>query len=208
MRLAPSRSYCYHAWQSKRKAIGVRTLATSTNGTVATPLSLALTSKNHADYVKAAKEAGLVNEKGTPNKPSLWDVALNTPDAATFENVAKIGGHNVASFSANGEWPWYYDLVKTYVDSHMGGEDDGSTYAVLASVLTYIGKPDEEVDAILSARREALGAGAKDRLAKAREKNLKDKKKQETIIQILMRQLDMTPEQMAALEEQAEAALA
>ena len=175
----------------------------SNNGAVSNPLNLALDSKDHASYVKAAKEAGFVNDKGTVSKPALWDVALSTPDASEFERVAKIGGHTVASFSANGEWPWYYDLVRVYVDGHMGGEDDGSTYAVLASILSYTGKPVEEVDAILASRRLAMGAGAADRLAKAREKGQAEAKRKDTIIAALMKQLNLTQEQVDALAEAA-----
>lgn len=132
-------------------------------------------------------------------KTPLFDLALASPDAATFESKAKEAGHTVASFSANGPWDWYYKAVQQYIDTHMGGEDDGSTYVVLAAIGQYTGMTQEEVDAFLTERRETMGAGAADRLAKAREKAQGESKRKDTIIQALMKQLNLTQEQVDAL---------
>lgn len=143
----------------------------------------------------STKPASTSTERKTP----LFDIAMASADASTFESEAKKAGHTVASFSANGPWDWYYKAAKQYVQDHVGGEDDGSTYVVLAAVGQYIGLSSEEVDAFLSERREAMGAGAADRLAKAREKAASENKRKDTIIAALMAKLGMTEEDLQAL---------
>lgn len=132
-------------------------------------------------------------------KTPLFDIALASKDAASFEASAREQGHTVASFSANGPWDWYYKAVQQYIDTHMGGEDDGSTYVVLAAIGQYTGMTQEEVDAFLTERRETMGAGASDRLAKAREKAQGESKRKDTIIAALMAKLGMTEDDLAAL---------
>lgn len=131
-------------------------------------------------------------------KTPLFDIALVSPDAVTFEADARKAGHTVASFSANGPWDWYYDACKAYMDNG-GREEDGSTYVVLAAIGQYTGLSTAEVSDFLAERRETMGAGAVDRLAKAREKAQGESKRKDTIIAALMAKLGMTEADLAAL---------
>lgn len=142
--------------------------------------------------------ASSTNGTNTRKQP-LFEIALASKDVATFKKSASEAGHTTASFSANVDWDWYYQACQQYLDTHAGAEDDGSTYVVLAAVGQYIGQSQEDVDTYLAARREAMGAGAADRLAKAREKGQAESKRKDTIIAALMAKLGMTEEDLAAL---------
>jgi len=143
----------------------------------------------------------LAASNGTDNKRKqpLFEIALASKDVATFKKSASEAGHTTASFSANVDWDWYYQACQRYLNDHVGAEDDGSTYVVLAAVGQYIGLTAEETDTYLAERREAMGAGAADRLAKAREKAQQESKRKDTIIAALMAKLGMTEEDLAAL---------
>lgn len=141
-----------------------------------------------------------------PSKTPLFDIAIGSKDAASFEAAARQAGHTQASFSANVDWSWYFDSVAQYLARHEDGAEDGSTYVVLEALGLYQGLDEEALDAYLTERKEAMGAGAADRLAKAREKAQKSQKAQGNLILLLAKQLGLSDEELAELKAEAEAA--
>lgn len=141
-----------------------------------------------------------------PSKTPLFDLAIDSKDAASFEAAARAAGHTQASFSANVDWDWYYGSVEHYIERHEDGAEDGSTYVVLEALGLYQGMDEDTLDAYLAERKEAMGAGAADRLAKAREKAQKANKVQGNLIMLLAKQLGLSDEALAELKAEAEAA--
>lgn len=131
-------------------------------------------------------------------KTPLFELAVQADYVQEFMQAAEAAGHKVYSFSANGPADWYYDAVKRYVEDHVGGEDDGSTYVVLNAIALYIGQTQDEYDVWAAQRKEEMGAGAADRLAKARAKNAQRTAGLESMVQS---QADMIAELKAMLEK-------
>lgn len=133
----------------------------------------------------------------TTSKPTLGSLVVVSKNAADFEAAAIAAGHKTASLSANAPWDVYYDVLSEYIGDKGRYDDGDSSYAVLAAVFQYIGRDDFETWS--EQRKLEMGTGAKDRLAKAREKAQAENKRKDTIIAALMAKLGMTEEDLAAL---------
>lgn len=133
----------------------------------------------------------------TTSKPTLGSLVVASKSAADFEAAALAAGHTTASLSANAPWDVYYDVLSQYIGDKGRYDDGDASYAVLAACFDYIGRTD--FASWSEQRRAEMGVGAKERLAKARDKAKAASERKDTIIAALMTKLGMTEDDLAAL---------
>jgi hypothetical protein len=131
----------------------------------------------------------------------LGAYAVDAGDAESFVKLvdaeyAKAGKTPNYSLSANGPADLYYDLVTTYIGDKARYDDGDASYAVLNAAWLYVGRSQESFDAYAADRREAMGVGAADRLAKARAAAAAASARKDTIIAALLAKLGMTEDDL------------
>jgi hypothetical protein len=148
----------------------------------------------------AAKTGGTSDYKLKP----LGAYAVEAGDAESFVKLvdaeySKAGKVPNYSLSANAPADLYYDLMHVYIGDRARYDDGDASYAVLNAVWLYVGRDQASFDAYAADRKEAMGVGAADRLAKARAAAAEASKRKDTIIAALLAKLGMTEEDLEAL---------
>jgi hypothetical protein len=129
----------------------------------------------------------------------LGEYAIQSSDAESFVKLvdaeyAKAGKTPNYSLSANAPADLYYDLMTTYIGVKARYDDGDASYAVLNAAWLYVGRDQASFDVYASERKEAMGVGAADRLAKARAAAAAASARKDTIIAALLAKLGMTEE--------------